>query len=870
VGVKEVRLIRRAFASVHDDPDAAIELATGIIDAPSSTPSERAEARWARGMARRERGVSGLGADDLFTARQEACDAGDQVLAARIDTTLALVALYTGSTDGALEILAQAEPHLRGADLARLENQRGLVRHRAGDAVGAVRDYHRALRRFEHDPDPVGQVLVLMNLGLLHAQHGHLAPAERTLVTAAEVGDRNGLRYLAAASRHNLGYARARAGRLAEAMDDMSAARLLLSELDRPEVLALVEVDLAELLLQSNLLEEAVSTVDRALDGVRRHGNETDLADTALLAARCRLAAGRLVAARTAATESVASLHRQGRGAWAVLGEFVGAQIESEEGADGEIAGRFEEIAVRLERHGWSGESMAARVRAAQLLSTTGELDRAKQVVGKLRDSADRPAGERAAIHLVRGLVAEAEGDRPLARRAIQRGLRVVTDNQATVGAFEFRTFAAGHGAPLVEAGVRLAVGDRRPRAALDHLEATRRMLWLVPRAQPPDDDALAELLARLRLADEDRRRAVGAGDHADRLRRHCVELEREIAVHTRRAGRSGDAGRMSVADAIGELDDHALVEYALVGSELHAVSVVGGRAWLHDLGSIDGLAGDIDACTFALHRLNRVQGSAASRAAAATTIDTLGGRLAQRLVPERIRRSARPIVVVPDGPLHGLAWGAMAELSGRAVSVSPSLIGWAVARRRRITGSASRRVLIGAGPDLPGAAVEVSAVAALYRRPTLLTGADASADRVLHELGRSRLAHLACHGSFRTDNPLFSTLSMADGPLTVYDLERCPSLPGTIVLSACNVATSSVLRGGTLLGLSSALMTFGASSVIAPLTPVSDEHVVGVMAALHRALVAGRSPAEALAATAIDADSGSVPTAASFVAIGA
>ena len=89
-----------------------------------------------------------LGADDLFTARQEAVEHGDRVLAARIDTTLAAVALYTGSADGALEVLDQARPHLRGADLARLETQRGLIKHRTGDLGAAERDYAAARRRF--------------------------------------------------------------------------------------------------------------------------------------------------------------------------------------------------------------------------------------------------------------------------------------------------------------------------------------------------------------------------------------------------------------------------------------------------------------------------------------------------------------------------------------------------------------------------------------------------------------------------------------------------------------------------------------------------------------------------------------------------
>jgi CHAT domain-containing protein len=237
--------------------------------------------------------------------------------------------------------------------------------------------------------------------------------------------------------------------------------------------------------------------------------------------------------------------------------------------------------------------------------------------------------------------------------------------------------------------------------------------------------------------------------------------------------------------------------------------------------------------------------------------------------VPTAVRRSERPVVVVPTGALHGLAWAALPGLAGRPVSVSPSLVGWAVAEAAANGASGRRGVLLAAGPELPAAPAEIETLTPLYRHPTVLVGDAATSDAVLDGLARSRLAHLACHGAYRADNPLFSTLTLADGPLTVYDLERCRTMPRTVVLSACSVATSAVLRGGTLLGLASALMTFGVSTVIAPLTPVSDERAAAVMGNLHRAMVEGASAAAALAGTVVGGAGELDPTAAAFLAIG-
>ncbi len=862
-------MVERAFSLVCDEPGTTVELADSVL-ADHADDEVGTRALWARGLARREQGDMAAGANDLFRARQQAAGAGDLSLAARVDVTLALVALFTGSTDGALEILAQAERHLAGADLARLETQRGLIRHRSGDVLAAIADYRSALRRFDKDPDPIGRIRALQNLGLAHAQHGEFRLAEQCFAEAAELATAERQRFFAAAARHNLGYARSRAGLLPAALDDLTAAYQLYRSIGRRDFAAIALVDLADVLLHAELSAEAAGAADEALEAVRQVGNETELADAALLAARCRLAAGLLDGAREVAAEAEASFRRQHRSSWEAMAEYVRAEIEASERPSAAVSESLWDVSRRLDRFGWSSEAATARVRAGQLFLGAGEVDRAAAVLAGVRVVANRSAAERAAAYLARGLLADARADRPRARTAVRQGLRVVAENQTSLGALEFRTFAAGHGEALVELGSRLAIADRRPRELLARVEATRRMVWLAPRATPPSDEVLARLLADLRVVTEDLRTAIGGGGDPTDLRRRRVELEREIRDHTRRSQVSGGEGSAttSVRDAVARLGDRMLLEYAAIDGELFAVTVAGGRARLHELGATDRLAEDVDACTFALHRLNRVQGSAASKEAARATLAELGTRLANRLLPERVRRSARPLVVVPTGALHGLAWHALPGLSERPVSVSPSLVGWAVAQE---TAEAGRRgsVLIAAGPELPGARNEVDAVASLYRRPTVLVNGAATGDVTLQALGRSRVAHLACHGSYRSDNPLFSTLTLADGPLTVYDLERVRSMPRTIVLSACSVATSSVLRGGTLLGLASALMTFGASAIVAPLTPVNDERVVSVMTALHQAMVGGMSPAEALARTVI-VDGRPDPTAAAFVALGA
>jgi CHAT domain-containing protein len=94
----------------------------------------------------------------------------------------------------------------------------------------------------------------------------------------------------------------------------------------------------------------------------------------------------------------------------------------------------------------------------------------------------------------------------------------------------------------------------------------------------------------------------------------------------------------------------------------------------------------------------------------------------------------------------------------------------------------------------------------------------------------------------------MFSRLDFADGPLTVFDLEKLERPPGLVVLAACDVGTAAVSAGDELLGLTAAFQRAGTRAVVASLVPVPDDAVVEMMVTIHRSLAAGVPAADALA----------------------
>jgi CHAT domain-containing protein len=155
---------------------------------------------------------------------------------------------------------------------------------------------------------------------------------------------------------------------------------------------------------------------------------------------------------------------------------------------------------------------------------------------------------------------------------------------------------------------------------------------------------------------------------------------------------------------------------------------------------------------------------------------------------------------------------------------------------------------LVVCGPELPFGEAEGRAVAACYPAATLLVGEQATVGAVKSEMRRVDVAHLVCHGSFSSGNPMFSSLGLADGPMFVYDLERLSPPPHVVVLSACSAGNHATPAGKEILGLTASLLATGPRAVIAATVAVLDAtSTVDFMGELHRGLAAGRGPAEAL-----------------------
>jgi len=205
-------------------------------------------------------------------------------------------------------------------------------------------------------------------------------------------------------------------------------------------------------------------------------------------------------------------------------------------------------------------------------------------------------------------------------------------------------------------------------------------------------------------------------------------------------------------------------------------------------------------------------------------------------------------LVIVPVRRLHGVPWSA---LHGGPVCLAPSATFWdrsaMVAQSRPPMGAGNVRVVLVAGPELPGAAAEVASLAVIHPAAARITPPASTAETVTDALAGADLAHLACHGTLRADNPMFSSLLLSDGPLTVQEIYARGLAPHRLVLASCESGSVVGYAGDEVLGFVSALLARGTGGVLASAAVVPDVEAVDLMTAVHRRLARGATLAHAL-----------------------
>ena len=356
------------------------------------------------------------------------------------------------------------------------------------------------------------------------------------------------------------------------------------------------------------------------------------------------------------------------------------------------------------------------------------------------------------------------------------------------------------------------------PRELLEHEGTFLRTLRDIEQAlaTQPDEEL------QIRLAEQ--RKSAQEG-----LREVWRSLEREHPhaadyVQLRRAESPTWADYEGLATRIGP--EAALLEFYLIESEVVAFVLRAG--W-----SSPRMFSLPLPFSRMFHRyLLQYEGEVLQRSISTRTHDWLG--LGEQLLAplETSLAGVTLLYVVPHGhlhllPIHALTVDGQPLLAKRAVVYVPSAAVLArILERAPVSHGTGRNIVMGFTPSSDETERdlflgEAKAVAGYLDCEALLD--DAARSSVLDAVASAAaVVHLSCHGAFDHDDPLSTSVTLADGPLSAREWMRFRLRAGLVTLSACQSGHGQIGSGDEVAGLARALLYAGASSALLTLWSVN------------------------------------------------
>ena len=782
------------------------------------------------------------------------------------DPTLRLEALGTmagsmaiaGDVPGALEVLDGAAGEAEGLIAAQLEFQRGFVLTMTGDYESALQAYNRALPLLRKHDRTDFVAMVLHNQGFIYTHTGRLSEAEAVLTKARDIESEAGRLLDVSGVDHNLGLLASFRGDIPEALRRLTLSDEAYMRQTGDDVPR--HVSRCEILLSVGLFHEALDLAKRIAAGARNKGRAEDEADALLVAARAALLSDDPEQSIKLAKAAASKFEIQQREIWATQADLAVVEATyASRGASAELRALTREVAAHLEERGFVLAASRARILAGRIAIELGDSVSAEEDLATVGNPRSGPVELRIQRWQAEALFRLARENARGADAAARAGLDLLDDYQAGLGASDLRFGIERQGAELGAIGLRLAVESGKPRRVFNWMERTRARALRYPPVVPDEGDPEQGVLADLRRVSAELRDSEKRDDRDLMRKQRSLQEQLRSSNRVRRSGTASDSD-FSTGLLLDSLGDQTLVELGAMDGKLIAVRLRKRRFTVHEFGDATIIERELARLRSTLRRTARMRRDSSLIRDSVERFDqmVLGG---MELDDDRV-------VLIPPGPLLAAPWAVLPSFGQATVTVAPSAEMWWRAFSRESSGE---DVVLVAGPDLKNATREVASLKSLYRRATVLNPSD-TADRFGAAIRGAAVAHAACHASFEVDNPMFSSMRLGDGDFNVYDLERLRQPPDLMVLSACDSGYTDTRAGDELTGVTSALLSMGAKSVVASVGLVPDSEATSdLMVSFHRGLISGASPTQALFSAqreSMDTPDGYI-AAASFLCVG-
>jgi CHAT domain-containing protein len=775
--------------------------------------------------------------------------------------------------------------------LGHLEINIGNIYHRQDRFEEGLACYERAYEMLLPLRDSEGLAVALYNMSVCLITLNDFPRALATYQRAREMCVQHEMTLLVTQADYNIAYLYYLRGEYSRSIEMLRATRQKCEANGDAHVLALCYLDLAEIYLELNLSAEAQESAHEGYLRFQTLGMGYEEAKCQAYEAIALSQLGKALRAVELFDQARAKFVREKNLVWPWLMDLYQALVLYNEGRFFESRRLCSRAATFFETSFLPGKAVLCQLLLARLSQRTGDVKAAREECEKALSrlaSLETPTLRYQAEFLM-GQLQQSGGDGSSAYESYQKARAALEALRSALRGEELKIAFMKNRLEVYERLAELCLNDHSKQGAIEesfgYMEmAKSRSLaeLLVHHAQaiPATDTGQSGLVRRIRemreelnwyyrrLEQEQLRTEAPSPQRIEALQKQALAHENELLRAVRELPTPDTALGLNQQQTIASLEsirhsmprETALVEYFVIKDEFVAAVLTRPKLDIVSLTPVSRAVSLLRMLHFQMSKFHL--GSNYTQQFQKPLLDAtrahLGELHEELIAPLRDHFRARHLVMVPHGVLHYLPFHALFDgerylIDSHTVSYAPSATIFTLCQQKAPIASGAPLVLGIPDAQAPLILDEAKSVAKILENAELLLGKEAN-EKVLRTKGsHSRLIHIATHGTFRQDNPMFSGIRLGNAYLSLYDLYQLKLKAELVTLSGCATGLNVVTAGDELLGLIRGLLYAGAQSLLLTLWNVHDGSTAEFMSRFYARLQSGSEKAAAVQAAMQD-----------------
>jgi CHAT domain-containing protein len=797
--------------------------------------------------------------------------------------------LLLGEYDHAMEAAEQARDLFRRIGdhrrLAHVEINVGNIYHRQDRFEEGLAHYERAYEMLLPFRDSEGLAVALYNMAVCLITLNDFPRALATYQRAREMCVQHGMTLLVTQSDYNIAYLYYLRGEYSRSIEMLRATREECEKNGDAHVLALCYLDLSEIYLELNLSAEAKETAHEGYLRFQKLGMGYEEAKCQANEAMALSQLGKALDALGLFAQARPKFVREKNLVWPWLIDLYQAVVLYNEGRLFEARRLCTRAAKFFDTSFLPGKAVLCRLLLARLSLRTGNLEAARadcwhalERLASLEAPVLRYQGE-----FLMGEIQQTSGDHRQAYDSYQRAREALETLRSSLHGEELKIAFMKNRLEVYERLVELCLATGGRQDSIEEsfgymeLAKSRSLAELLLQhghgfgAMEAGQSGLVRRIREMReelnwyyrrLEVEQLRPEAPSTQRIEKLQQEALAHENELLRALRELPASEPEAQLHSSPVVSSLEsiraslppDAALVEYFSIKQQFIAAVLTHDSLEIIPLTPVARIVNLLRLLHFQLSKFRL--GDEYVKSFEKSLLDATQAHLREIyeevFAPLGSRLRARHLVIVPHGvlhyvPFHALFDGERYVIDSFTVSYAPSASIFAFCQRKPARATGPPLILGVPDTRAPEILEEVKSVAQILPGAELLIGKEAD-ERAMRDKGsHSRLIHIATHGSFRQDNPMFSGIRLGTAYMNLYDLYQLRLEADLVTLSGCATGLNVVAAGDELLGLIRGLLSAGANSVLLTLWEVNDRSTSDFMTTFYRRLEQGDGKASSL-----------------------